>query len=228
MGLEYRPLPDNLKPMMGGQLIEGGQAYKPTFGSAGTMGVKIFHEKVYNEAKSMLAGQEVFDSEEMVQIDVDKFTKHKIRVRDLDNKQKMDLGGLIKMFRDQKETNETQIVDWLIINEFDRAYLTTQGVYTVEQLAGFDPNDGYRFGGNGKVLIEKARQHVAGKVDTKAAEREAEYKALLEEVAKLRAAQVEKETKAAEAEAEKHLEIAKAEKRGPGRPKAEASEGSNV
>lgn len=206
--LDYRPLPDNLKPMVGGQLIEGGQAYKPTFGSIGTLGVKFYMGETYNELKSKLANEESYDKEEMVEITIDKFTKHVLRVKDLDRKQQADLGAFLKMFRDQKASNETQIIDWLIINESDRAYLITQGVYTVEQLANFDPAEGYRFGGNGTVLIEKARQHLNGKVDKKAQEREQEYKMLLEEVAKLRA----KETEREEAEMKRHAEIASREK----------------
>lgn len=195
--LEQRPFPHDLykAPQMSGQghLIGapiGQDAFKPVFGAIGTQAVRFFIGKSYNQAKSQLSGVETYDAEEMCEIQNDKFAKYTPRVRDLDNKQLMDLGALLQQFREQKDSKDTQIVGWMVITENERAFLINSGVYTVEQLAAFDPNqDSYRFGREGKTLIEKARQHIAGKSLDKAKEREDEYQLLLKEVSELRKAQ---------------------------------------
>lgn len=186
--LEYRPLPDNLKPMAGGQFIEGGLAYKPVFGAMGTLAVRFYMGSSYNEARSMKEGLECYDKEEMCEIVVDKYTKHTPRVKDLDNKQLLDLGPLLQAFRDQKDSTDTQIISWLIITEHERAHLVTQNIYTVEQLAAFDPDqDSFRFGRDGRNLIMKARQHVAGKQVDKGADVAKEMELLRAEISALRA-----------------------------------------
>lgn len=193
--LDYRPFPHEIyKPMVSGQFIEGGQAYKPVFGSIGTLPVRFYMGSSYNEAKSAELGVETYDKEEMCEITVDKFTKHTPRVKDLDRKQMLELSPLLHAFREQKDSTDTQIISWMIITEMDRAHLVSQGVYTVEQLAAFDPDqEAYRFGRGGRDLIMKARQHLAGKGQDKVKEREKEYQMLLDEVAKLRAKDKERE-----------------------------------
>jgi hypothetical protein len=186
--LEQRPIPyDLLKPITGGNFIEGGNAYKPRFGMMGSVPVRIFIGRNYNEVRSKELGLEIWDEEELVEFRTDKFSKHTPRVKDLADWQLRELGPLIQDFREQRDSKETSLDSWQVLNENDKFYLASQGIRSVEQLAALDPaRDTDRFGRNSEEFILKARRHLATKGQDKEAELRAEMKALREEIERIR------------------------------------------
>lgn len=187
--LEHRDIPyDLIKPIQSGAFAERGEIYKPKFGMMGTVPVMVRMERTYNDVKSRLEGREVWDEEEVVEIRTDKFSKYTPRIKDLADWQFRELGPIIQEFRERRESKDTTLDSWQVINESEKYYLYSQGIKSVEQLAALDPDrETDRFGRNSQELILKARRHLASKHADKMAEQQAELAALRRELDQIKA-----------------------------------------
>lgn len=136
---------------------------RPTYGSIGTQHVRFYTHETYSGSDSEKAQKEVKKQVDICEIQNDKFTKVPIRVNDLSRAQKAILAPLYERFKTQKDSNETQILDWDAVTDNEKIFLGQLGVMTVEQLNSFTGQDVYKLGPGAEELIARAKRHMKSK-----------------------------------------------------------------
>ena len=140
---------------------------KPTYGALGSMFVEFRVHKEYSGSESKLKKKEVYKPVEIVLIKSDKFSFTPKRITELSTKERIDLAPLYEQFKSQKDSNDTSIFQWQAVNDHERSYLSSQGVYSVEQLANYRDEELYRLGPGGVELRERAVRHQVTKNESK-------------------------------------------------------------
>lgn len=218
-------LPEGFKVPTIGQHGGSPNIMRAVTGAIGTQAVKFDVYRPINQKLSEAAKSEVRDEIEVAYFKNDPYTNVAIRVKDLNDKQKIETAHLYERFLSQKDSTDTMIDAWDGIVESEKIRLAVLGISTVEQLASFKDFELQRLGGGAKDLRDRAQWHMKAKYGEQS-EASKEMQAVMEENRKL----AERLKALEEQMFARHVEAAKSESgaRRPGRPKKVEQEEEQV
>lgn len=159
---------------------------KAVSGAVGTQAVKFLIEGIYDGEASKATNMEVRKPMEFVEFKNDPFSSYKCRVSDMTQEQRIRTGALYEQFKTNKDSTDTPLDAWDMINENERIALLNNNIFTVEQITHFKDHEVYRLGIDGKNLRDRAVRHVNGKEAAKQSNLNDEMRAILEENKKLK------------------------------------------
>jgi hypothetical protein len=223
-------LPAELLRTSNFQATSDASVYKPIYGSLGSMFAEFRVHEEYLGGESARVGREVKRPVEIVIIQSDKFSRVPKRVgnwetgeaSELSRKEQIDLAPLYERFKAQKDSTDTNILNWEAVTDMEKGHLAQLGIWTVEQLHNMQEHERFRLGPGWKDLHDRAVRHIATKRgDDERSERERELELLREENRKLAEKQKESEERYFELQAS----IAKLE-RGHSSPSRNRSAGN--
>lgn len=136
---------------------------KAVASSVGAQAVRFYVGKSYDGETSKKLNMETYKPVEMVSFKNDPYSSYDCMVKDMDMEQRIKTQELYQRFIDQKDSDETQLEEWELLTEGERLQLFVGGINTVEQLAGYDDNQIHRLGIGAVALKARAQMHVAAK-----------------------------------------------------------------
>jgi len=181
------PAPEQfIIPTMGEGTSQRG-IMKAVAGSSGTQQIKFFVHKIMDGKATEIANAETYKPVEMVSFRNDALSSYTCRIQDMTQEQRIKSGPLYERFMNGKDSTDTQIEDWDMLNENEKIGLIQLGVVTVEQAAAYQDHEVYRLGIDGKNVRDKAIRHVRGKEVSKEQSWSEEMRAMVEENRKIKA-----------------------------------------
>lgn len=157
------PAPENfIIPTVGSSTQTSG-VLKAVASSVGAQAVRFYVGKSYDGETSKKLNMETYKPVEMVSFKNDPYSSYDCMVKDMDMEQRIKTQELYQRFIDQKDSDETQLEEWELLTEGERLQLFVGGINTVEQLAGYDDNQIHRLGIGAVALKARAQMHVAAK-----------------------------------------------------------------
>lgn len=200
---------------------------KPSFGNIGSQSAEFRTVRQFSGKLTGEAGREVYNDKDVCIIKNDKFCSAAILYSDLSYQQREDLAAAYDAFKNEKESNDTRIIDWQAITDQEKGSLLAAGVFTVEQLFAYEASEINKLGPNGQNLKARADMHMATKREEAQSSIAPEIQLLMREKAleKERAEDKEKayfaaQARIAELEAQLRSDSLRAPKKA-GRPKKE-------